>query len=862
MLKPAASLGLIALVLGLSVWGISQDREAAPVEMAVLNEQNWDRFVPDGKEVDAIYGDIVLRNKYVTAVIAQPLASRNANMTVRTVGGCLLDFTARQQQSDQLSCFYPGQRVFPYSEWTITTPTEADVAITSTLERHGGAGAVTVTSHGSETRPTVKTTYSLAADSRILTVSSKFTHTTGSPIIVNLHDDMRIDGGKEDIVKAPNGTTDWYWVEDRYWQQAYGFRATGLRVQSNSDARRSALTYLANGDRDMVTLKAGESFELVRELACGANRMAAKAAFDVTDGKPVVSVHLTALDAAQRPVAEAQLNVKHEGSTIGVARTDDRGNVTLPLPPGDYELQATVNGQVIIKSSTLIVTGSGEQRHSLVASDYHPGTLRVAVVDKANGQGLPAKIEIIGQDGVPTPDFAPETAEFAVKNLRYAPHGEFTQDLQPGTYQLIVSHGPEYSAVFTNVEVKPGETTNFNTSLVRQVDTTGWISSDFHSHSSPSGDNTGSQLGRVLNLVCEHIEFAPCTEHNRITTYQPHIDELKISPFLSSVTGMELTGSPLPLNHQNAFPLHHHPHRQDGGGPQTDTDIERQMQRLAAWDNGSDKLIQQNHPDVGWLFYDRDGNGDPDGGYSESVALIDVMEIHPVDRILESSEADGVDTDEAKKNRIFKWLQLLNQGYRIPGVVNTDAHYNFHGSGWLRNWIACSTDDPAKIDPMEIVHASEEGRVIMSNGPFLRVQAQSGNGPQVTAGQDLRANGGKLQLEISVQCPDWHDIDIVFVLINGRSSPEHVFTRSTHPQLFPAEGAVRFATKLNLQLPTDAHLVVATGGTESTLGPVMGPSSGKTRPAALANPIFVDIDGNGFTPNKDTLGLPLPVKGD
>ena len=59
--------------------------------------------------------------------------------------------------------------------------------------------------------------------------------------------------------------------------------------------------------------------------------------------------------------------------------------------------------------------------------------------------------------------------------------------------------------------------------LVRSVKTDGWISADFHSHSSPSGDNTSSQLGRVLNLLCEHVEFAPCTEHNRLSTYDPHL---------------------------------------------------------------------------------------------------------------------------------------------------------------------------------------------------------------------------------------------------------------------------------------------------------------------------------------------------
>jgi hypothetical protein len=40
----------------------------------------------------------------------------------------------------------------------------------------------------------------------------------------------------------------------------------------------------------------------------------------------------------------------------------------------------------------------------------------------------------------------------------------------------------------------------------------------------------------------------------------------------------------------------------------------------------------------------------------------------------------------------------------------------------------------------------------------------------------------------------------------------------------------------------------------------MGPEHEKDKPCAVSNPIFVDVDGNGFKANKDTLDAPLPVK--
>jgi hypothetical protein len=40
----------------------------------------------------------------------------------------------------------------------------------------------------------------------------------------------------------------------------------------------------------------------------------------------------------------------------------------------------------------------------------------------------------------------------------------------------------------------------------------------------------------------------------------------------------------------------------------------------------------------------------------------------------------------------------------------------------------------------------------------------------------------------------------------------------------------------------------------------MGPEHENDKPTAVSNPIFVEVDGGGFRPNKDTLGAPLPVK--
>jgi hypothetical protein len=281
---------------------------------------------------------------------------------------------------------------------------------------------------------------------------------------------------------------------------------------------------------------------------------------------------------------------------------------------------------------------------------------------------------------------------------------------------------------------------------------------------------------------------------------------------------------------------------------------------------------------MGAMFFDRDGDGTPDTGFKGLFEYQDVIEVHPHHNILEMQPfrlATLVDRQTRKSttmqynSSIFNWLQLLNQGRRIPGVVNTDAHYNFHGSGWIRNYVKCPTDDPSKIDPADIVHAAEKGHIILTNGPYLEVtlyDADAGNGVadvgrrKAIPGDEIALPSGYGTLHVRVQCANWLDIDRVQVLRNGRKDDQLNWTRSANPEAFSKE-VVRFDRRIPIEFKQDAHVIVVAAGENSQLGAVFGPDRGKDRPAAVSNPIFVDADGGGFKPNSDTLGHPLPVKG-
>jgi hypothetical protein len=636
----------------------------------------------------------------------------------------------------------------------------------------------------------------------------------------------------------------------------------GHGLRTRSDIKTSHIEFLpAKSDKAEVTLAPGQSYTLVRRLFPGPHLLAVKGEAARFRGLPVVHQGWHLVDPSFKPVVGAEITLKQGDAVYGTGRSDEWGWVRAALPPEKFQVSVKSIGRGVRedgidlgthKKDTHISTEYGLERASEV----------VAEISDEKGGPIPCKVAFKGLGDTLSPYWGPPAARQAVVNLFHSVDGRFTVPINPGSYEAIISYGPCFDVVRVPLKVEKGARVPLKATLKRAFRTPGWVSADFHSHSSPSGDNTGDQRGRVLNHICDNIEFAPCTEHNRIDSYVPHLKALKAEHLLGTCTGIELTGQPLPLNHQNAFPLTLRPRTQDGGAPLTDADPVVQIRRLFEWEGPkAEVLVQQNHPDIGWLFFDRDGDGKPDDGYKAGFPYMHVMEVHPIDDVLDLSPTrTGTGPVKTRRylynNTVFNWLQLLNQGHRIPGVVNTDAHYNYHGTGGVRVYVRCDAKSPGAIDPLEIVRHAKKGHLVMSNGPFLDVKLG-----EALPGDDAKAEKGKpAPLDIKVYCANWYDVDRVQVLLNGRPDPKLNFTRESHPALFTKD-ALRFRHRIDLRLEQDAHVIVVATNEAAELGEVSGPFYGRQNPTAVSNPIWVDADGNGFRPNRDTLGHPLPVKG-
>jgi len=85
------------------------------------------------------------------------------------------------------------------------------------------------------------------------------------------------------------------------------------------------------------------------------------------------------------------------------------------------------------------------------------------------------------------------------------------------------------------------------------------------------------------------------------------------------------------------------------------------------------------------------------------------------------------------------WLSSCRSG-------QSDAHATFHGSVGLRNYVKNSTDDPAEIDILEMVRASQRGHLVMTSGPFLEVGATTVAGHAAGPGDDMKTSVGRVSL--------------------------------------------------------------------------------------------------------------------
>ncbi len=801
---------------------------AAEVFEAALGRENE---LPKGKEADGILGDFVLRSDKVEALISQNSPNRRANMSTfygedGVTPGALYDLTLRGADNDQLVIYSPcGHGRVSYVK-------------IAHVKEEGSAAVESITTAAKNSGVFKRHEYRVKDGVQGIFITTVLRNETNQSQKISTRDDFT----KFDSTGTAEGTVRWADANNPAHKCGYAFATLSV----------SGIDKLA----ETIELKPKQEVAISRFLAVGTSPAQAVGEVLEVKGEKVVVLSGAVADAggSGAPVVTATLGIPIGKSLVpGYPGSD--GRFSFKLPPGEIEIVASDLGRPEVRWKRQV---AGERELIMDAASG----IRFAITDES-GKPIPCKAHFEPLDAnAPELNLGPKWRAHGCVDQYHSENGHFTQQLPPGKYRVVVVRGPEYSHIDKEVTVEAGKMLEFKGALKRLVDTKGWISADFHNHSTPSGDNVCDTDGRIINIAVEHLEFTPTTEHNRFCDWEPTIKALGLDPFIKTVKGVELTGS---RQHVNAFPFEPEPLKQNGGAPDWNDDPRITVLTLRRWQaERADRWIQLNHPDLSNMFIDRDKDGIADGGFvgvgdmvdgseSQNGAGTDILAGAP----FKLSRPPGSLAMKASQVREFIWRQLLNQGLRVTAVGVADSHSVYgNGVGCWRCYLPSSTDEPSKIDWAELAPHAKAGHIVLSTGPFLEVRTQNGK----IAGDDDRAIGD-IDLNVRVQCTDWMDIDRVQVLVNSRPDPKLNFTRATHPQMFK-DGVVKFEEKIHIPLQHDAHLIVVAIDEDGDEKTCYGTSSyAKIHPCAYNNPIYVDADGHGFTPNGDTLGFELPVGG-
>lgn len=225
------------------------------------------------------------------------------------------------------------------------------------------------------------------------------------------------------------------------------------------------------------------------------------------------------------------------------------------------------------------------------------------------------------------------------------------------------------------------------------------------------------------------------------------------------------------------------------------------------------------------------------------------------------------------------WFNMLDRGVRKTGVGGSDVHatvHGFHEAGSPRTLVR--TGDATAPSTKQIVDGVLAHEVVVTNGPMIHLEV-GGGAPGAVVTSD-----GEVEVRLRVERATWYDVDRIELYRNralirswdGCASRR----RGDAPCLDPEDGVVVLDETFTDRPDRDAwYVAIAMGLDGRTLSPVYAsaalprfgtleltqriydiipalrglrfpknPSLFPAFPFAITNPVWVDLDGDGWTP--------------
>lgn len=524
-----------------------------------------------------------------------------------------------------------------------------------------------------------------------------------------------------------------------------------------------------------------------------------------------------------------------------VYTADASGCYSGTLPEGSYAVAAAKRGWPYEGGGTTPTLHSATILSAMpeVVDIEIPDTATLTVTAREETPGptftdIPARVTVVGFDPSPEVVLTGAFFTFAISSglfsdpfkdpipfgVTYSDYtdssGSVTFDLEPGTYQIFVGRGTEYSTHDEEVTLAAGGSATVNATLHRVLDTAGFVSSDFHVHQINSPDSRISHEKRAAQYAGEGVENLVLTDHDAHGDISAEITALGLTGFLASTIGEEITT--FDTGHFNSYPRDVDATRpslgstdwagaetagEDFPGAPFNNYILRapEIYTEAVTDPNNTAVtvvVQINHIGSHFDPLEIDTAVDPPTS-ALTTAERAAFRLPPTGALFHQFPAlelwNGFSRNQAigefLTSRIGIWINLLNQGRghtdqaaegRGPtAIADTDSHqYLSLRSGGARSWTASPSDAIAGIDGEEVAEAVMAGRAVGGQGIYVQTRLLQTEGPEVAdltlsgstrldVNNSLEGGGGgrQLDLEIHVQAPLWAEYDTIEIYANA-----------------------------------------------------------------------------------------------
>lgn len=571
-----------------------------------------------------------------------------------------------------------------------------------------------------------------------------------------------------------------------------------------------------------------------------------------------------------------------KGQGLSTARSAADGSFSLCLPTGAAKLLAGQDGRPYAGGASkpepvaIVVPGAPEAMAPVTLELPRSARLRVTVRDVANGP-LPSRLTVLGIDPSP-PDARLEGNGFdplapGVLAMADARDGVFDVLVEPGEVDVVVSRGVEYALFRQPLRLAAGEVKELAVTLPRVVDTTGYLSGDFHVHANPGPDSTVSYAKRVGNMLAEGVEVIVSTDHDFLSDYAPTIDALGARGQVASIVGQEITT--FATGHYGAFPFQRDD--QSNGGALSWIGHDPVEVASAVNERNPGAILQIMHPrampapgNISNYFVSIDLRFDGRGPFRGPLAVPPAEVRLPDDAEWLTPRWNAMEVvNFANVQGLADWSNLLNAGWRLTATGNSDTHTRWvEASGYARNLVRVGDgfEDLAHFDAARFVEGVRGGAVSATLGPLIDLTVRSADRSRLArTGETLDASGATQVLaEITVQTPAWLTSDQVTLYEGGRV----VTTVEAKPTLVAVGGSdspLAFRNEARFEVPVsvtrDTWLAASVTGAQS-LYPLLPYNTqdpgavsleqiradalpGTVKPFSVTNAVWVDADGDG-----------------